>query len=79
MTNPIKDITQDVDVIMLIGSNTTEAHPVVGVQIRQALQRGTKLIVTVIENVINVKNKLKKPPLSNHFSFDFIMLKHPFV
>ncbi|MBP9477304.1 MAG: formate dehydrogenase subunit alpha [Sebaldella sp.] len=45
MTNPIKDITQDVDVIMLIGSNTTEAHPVVGVQIRQALQRGTKLIV----------------------------------
>lgn len=45
MTNPIKDITQDVEVILLIGSNTTEAHPVVGAQIRQALQRGTKLIV----------------------------------
>lgn len=45
MTNPIQDITQDVDIILLVGSNPTEAHPVVGAQIRQALQRGTKLIV----------------------------------
>ena len=45
MTNPIQDITGDVDVILLIGSNPTEAHPVVGAQIRQALKRGTKLIV----------------------------------
>lgn len=45
MTNPIQDITQDVDVILLVGSNTTEAHPVVGAQIRQAIQKGTKIIV----------------------------------
>lgn len=45
MTNPIKDITQDVDVILLVGSNPTEAHPVIGAQIRQAIQHGTKLIV----------------------------------
>ncbi len=45
MTNPIGDITGDVDVIMLVGSNPEEAHPVVGMQIRQAVKRGTRLIV----------------------------------
>jgi len=45
MTNPIADITNDVDVIMLVGSNPEEAHPVVGMQIRQAVARGTKIIV----------------------------------
>ncbi|MDO5545421.1 MAG: formate dehydrogenase subunit alpha [Eubacteriales bacterium] len=45
MTNPIEDITQKPDVIMLVGSNPEEAHPVVGMQIRQAVKRGCKLIV----------------------------------
>lgn len=45
MTNPIYDITHDVDVILLVGSNPEEAHPVVGMQIRQAVKRGTRLIV----------------------------------
>lgn len=45
MTNPISDITENVDVIMLVGSNPEEAHPVIGMQIRQAVARGTKLIV----------------------------------
>ena len=45
MTNPIEDITKNPDVIMLVGSNPEEAHPVVGMQIRQAVQRGCKLIV----------------------------------
>lgn len=45
MTNPISDITNDVDVIMLVGSNPEEAHPVIGMQIRQAVERGTRLIV----------------------------------
>lgn len=45
MTNPIRDITHDVDVIMLVGSNPEEAHPVVGMQIRRAVANGTKLIV----------------------------------
>ncbi|MCR4553469.1 MAG: formate dehydrogenase subunit alpha [Succinivibrionaceae bacterium] len=46
MTNPIADITgSDVDVIMLVGSNPEEAHPVVGMQIRQAVSRGAHLIV----------------------------------
>ena len=46
MTNPIGDITApDVECIMLVGSNPEEAHPVVGMQIRAAVERGTKLIV----------------------------------
>ncbi len=45
MTNPIYDITHDVDCILLVGSNPEEAHPVVGMQIRQAVRRGARLIV----------------------------------
>ena len=45
MTNTIRDITAEPDVILLVGSNPTEAHPVVGAQIRQAALRGAKLIV----------------------------------
>ncbi len=45
MTNPIADITGDVDVIMLVGSNPEEAHPVIGMQIRRAVKRGARLIV----------------------------------
>lgn len=44
MTNSVAEVV-DADVIFLIGSNPTEAHPVMGAQIRQARQRGAKLIV----------------------------------
>lgn len=45
MTNTIYDITRESDVIMLVGSNPEHAHPVIGMQIRQAVEKGTKLIV----------------------------------
>ena len=45
MTNTIRDITQESDLIMLVGSNPEEAHPVLGMQIRQAVRRGARLIV----------------------------------
>lgn len=45
MTNPIFDVTNDVECIMLVGSNPEEAHPVVGMQIREAVEKGAKLIV----------------------------------
>ena len=45
MTNPIHDITHDVDCILLVGSNPEEAHPVVGMQIRKAVKNGARLIV----------------------------------
>jgi len=68
MTNPIEDITSDVDVIMLIGSNPEEAHPVVGMQIRQAVERGTKLIVVDPRDIGLTKNAdihLKLKPGTN--------------
>lgn len=45
MTNTIDDVTRRSDVIMLVGSNPEEAHPVLGMQIREAVEAGTKLIV----------------------------------
>lgn len=44
MTNSIDEIG-DSDVIFLIGSNPTEAHPVIGSLIKRAVKSGTKLIV----------------------------------
>ena len=46
MTNSIDDIAEHAQAIFIIGSNTTENHPVFGAKIRQAvLQRNAKLIV----------------------------------
>ena len=45
MTNSIDDIVDQADVIMLVGSNPEEAHPVIGMRIRQAVERGCRLIV----------------------------------
>lgn len=56
MTNPIYDITHDVDAILLVGSNPEEAHPVVGMQIRQAVKNGTKLIVVDPRSIGLTKN-----------------------
>lgn len=44
MTNSINELLQT-DLILLVGSNTTEAHPVTGYRIKQAVKDGTKLIV----------------------------------
>jgi len=46
MSNSIEDITEQAEAIFVIGSNTTEQHPVIGMRIRQAVrQRGAILIV----------------------------------
>lgn len=44
MTNSIEEII-DADCIFVIGSNTTENHPVIGTIIKRAVNRGAKLIV----------------------------------
>ena len=44
MTNSISDIA-DAACILAIGTNTTEAHPVIGFEIKKAVRKGTKLIV----------------------------------
>ncbi len=46
MTNTIADIAEESQCIFIIGSNTTENHPVIGTKIRRAKRhRGAKLIV----------------------------------
>jgi formate dehydrogenase alpha subunit len=44
MTNSIGDI-QDSACMFVIGANTTEAHPVIGFEMKQAVRKGTRLIV----------------------------------
>lgn len=44
MTNSIKEI-RDAQVIFAIGTNTTEAHPVISYYMKQAVKRGAVLIV----------------------------------
>ena len=44
MTNSVAEI-REAEVLFVCGSNTTEAHPVIGAQVRQAVNRGAKLIV----------------------------------
>ena len=45
MTNTIADVTRESEVILLVGANPEHAHPVLGMQLRQAVQNGAKLIV----------------------------------
>ena len=44
MTNKVVDI-KEADVVFITGSNTTEAHPVMGMYVMQAKQMGKKIIV----------------------------------
>jgi len=44
MTNSIDEVTR-ADVILVIGSNTTETHPLAGSEIIKAVENGSKLIV----------------------------------
>lgn len=44
MTNSIPEI-RDTELMFVIGSNTTEAHPIIAMEMKVARQRGAKLIV----------------------------------
>ncbi len=44
MTNPIADFSES-EVILITGSNTTEAHPIIANRMRRAARAGTKLLV----------------------------------
>jgi formate dehydrogenase (NADP+) alpha subunit len=44
MTNPTADLSV-ADVILVTGSNTTENHPIIGLEIREAVARGAKLLL----------------------------------
>lgn len=44
MTNSIGEI-KDCDFLFVIGSNTTESHPIISLEMRKALRKGAKLVV----------------------------------
>lgn len=44
MTNSVEEI-RACDVMFVIGANPTEAHPIIGLEMKRALRRGAKLIV----------------------------------
>ena len=44
MTNAVSEVF-DTDLMFVIGSNTTEAHPIIGNKMQQSHRKGTKLIV----------------------------------
>ncbi|MBS3791447.1 MAG: formate dehydrogenase subunit alpha [Candidatus Bipolaricaulota bacterium] len=44
MTNSIGEI-RDADTILVTGSNTTESHPVIGLEVKKAVENGSNLIV----------------------------------
>ena len=44
MTNSIAEI-EEADCILVTGSNTTEAHPIIGLAIKKAVRKGAKLIL----------------------------------
>jgi formate dehydrogenase alpha subunit len=46
MSNTMEDVARDAQALFIIGSNTTEQHPVFGTRLRQAvLQRGIPMVV----------------------------------
>lgn len=45
MTNSISEITNGYDLFFIIGSNTTESHPIIGNKMKQAIKNGAKAIV----------------------------------
>ena len=44
MTNSIPEI-READMLFVIGSNTTEAHPIIAMEMKRAVRRGAKLVV----------------------------------
>ena len=55
MTNNINDL-RNAACIISIGSNTTAAHPIIGFQVKEAVKRGTKLIVVNPREINLVKH-----------------------
>jgi anaerobic selenocysteine-containing dehydrogenase len=44
MTNSIPEIENN-DVIFVIGSNTTETHPIIGLRMKKAVKKGARIII----------------------------------
>ena len=56
MTNSIRDIAEDSRCIFIIGSNTTEQHPVIGTKIRRAVRHGSARLIVADPRRIDIAN-----------------------
>ncbi|MCY3412177.1 MAG: formate dehydrogenase subunit alpha [Candidatus Heimdallarchaeota archaeon] len=54
MTNSIADVTEQAEVIFIIGSNITEAHPVMGIKVKQGVQQGKIKVITADPRKIEI-------------------------
>jgi formate dehydrogenase alpha subunit len=50
MTNSINEI-RDADFLFVIGSNTTEAHPIIAMEMKRAVARGARIVVADPRNI----------------------------
>ncbi len=76
MTNSFEDITTQAKAYFVIGSNTTEQHPVLGIQLRKAVRNGAKLIVAdprTIDLVSHAALHLRQRPGSDIALLNSIM------
>jgi phosphoglycerate dehydrogenase-like enzyme len=60
-TNALSDMAEFADLIFLISCDPDQTHPVAGMQIRQALHRGAKLIVAGDAGELNALATLRLP------------------
>jgi predicted molibdopterin-dependent oxidoreductase YjgC len=62
MTNSIADLSQ-ADVVLVIGSNTTEAHPIIGIELKRAAKQGTKIYVVDPRRIRLIEHAVKWLPI----------------
>ena len=77
MTNAIREI-KNVQTLFLIGANPTEAHPIVGLEMKKALRRGARLIVCDPRDTWMAKHAhihIKHKPGTDNFLVN-AMMKH---
>ncbi len=75
MTNSVDDLGE-ADVVLIVGSNTTEAHPVIGVELKKAARKGTKIVVVDPRRIPIVERAdawLRVQPGSNVALFNAMM------
>ena len=73
MTNSTGEI-RDADFLFVIGSNTSEAHPIIAMEMKRAIHRGAKLVVADaraiwMTTIADRHLRIKPPRRVNRVSF----------
>ena len=59
MTNSIGEI-RDADFLFVIGSNTSEAHPIIAMEMKRAVRRGATMVVRPWTSAMAVQTSLAR-------------------